>query len=128
MLPLWLTEIGSSTCAPITSSTAVIHTTGYLGNVNSNFWRRTMEKINYLHEQRSLDDSGREKPRSTAGVVTTRLLAVLVVVMVITSIVGFMIFDREGGNSAAAVASLAIGGASAVLGLLLGFLKAYLAS
>lgn len=37
MLPLWLTEIGSSTCAPITSSTAVIHTTGYLGNVNSNF-------------------------------------------------------------------------------------------
>ena len=87
-----------------------------------------MEKINYLHEQRSLDDSGREKPRSTAGVVTTRLLAVLVVAMVITSIVGFMIFDRQGGNSAAAVASLAIGCASAVLGLLLGFLKAYLAS
>jgi len=87
-----------------------------------------MKKINYLHEQRSLDDSGREKPRSTAGVVTTRLLAVLVVAMVITSIVGFMIFDRQGGNSAAAVASLAIGGASAVLGLLLGFLKAYLAS
>jgi hypothetical protein len=66
-----------------------------------------MKKINYLHEQRSLDDSGREKPRSTAGLVTTRLLAVLVVVMVITSIVG---------------------GASAVLGLLFGFLKAYLAS
>jgi hypothetical protein len=48
--------------------------------------------------------------------------------MVITSIVGFIIFDRQGGNSAMAVASLAIGGASAILGLLLGFLKAYLTS
>ena len=66
--------------------------------------------------------------RPTAGVVTARLLAVLVVAMVITSIVGFIAFDRQGGNSAMAVVSLAIGGASAILGLLLGFLKAYLSS
>jgi hypothetical protein len=57
-----------------------------------------------------------------------RLMAVLVVAMVITSIVGFIVFDRQGGNSAAAVASLAIGGSAAVLGLLFGFLKAYQAS
>jgi hypothetical protein len=48
--------------------------------------------------------------------------------MVITSILGFIASDRQGGNSAMAVASLAIGGASAILGLLLGFLKAYLSS
>jgi hypothetical protein len=52
-----------------------------------------------------------------AGVVTARLLAVLVLAMVLISIVGFMTFDRQGGNSAIAVASLAIGGASAILGL-----------
>jgi hypothetical protein len=57
-----------------------------------------------------------------------RLMAVLVVAMVITSIVGIIVFDRQGGNSAAAVASLAIGGSAAVLGLLFGFLKAYQAS
>jgi hypothetical protein len=78
----------------------------------------------------SLADSagGQKTKRPTAGVVTARLLAVLVVAMVITSIVGFIAFDRQGGNSALAVVSLAIGGASAILGLLLGFLKAYLSS
>ena len=40
-----------------------------------------------------------EKARSTAGVVVTHLLAVLVVVMVITSMLGFTVFDRQGGNS-----------------------------
>jgi hypothetical protein len=50
-----------------------------------------------------------------------------VVAMVITSIFGFTAFDRQGGNSAAAIASLAMG-ASAVLGLSFGFLKAYQAS
>jgi hypothetical protein len=45
--------------------------------------------------------------------------------MVITSILGFTAFDRQGGNSAAAIASLAIGAASAVLGMSVGFLKAY---
>ena len=48
--------------------------------------------------------------------------------MVITSILGFTTSDRQGGNSAAAIASLAIGAASAVLGLSFGFLKAYQAS
>ena len=67
----------------------------------------------------------REEGRLTATAVAARSLTVLVLVMVITSIVGFIVFDRQGGNSAAAVASLAIGGASAILGLLLGFLKAY---
>jgi hypothetical protein len=75
----------------------------------------------------SPDDStqGREEARSAAGVIAARLLAVLVVAMVITSILGFTAFDRQGGNSAAAIASLAIGAASAVLGLSFGFLKAY---
>jgi hypothetical protein len=66
--------------------------------------------------------------RSAAGVVVTRLLAVLVVAMVITSILGFTAFDRQGGNSATAIASLAIGGAAAVLGLLFGFREAHQAS
>jgi hypothetical protein len=91
-------------------------------------WRRTMNQSNHLAEHQATDDSGREKPRSTAGVITTRLLAVLVVALVIISITGFIIFDRQGGNSAAAVASLAIGASAAVLGLLLGFIKAYLTS
>ena len=80
--------------------------------------------------RQSLADSagGQKTKRPTAGVVTARLLAVLVVAMVITSILGFIASDRQGGNSAMAVGSLAIGGASAILGLLLGFLKAYLSS
>jgi hypothetical protein len=61
-------------------------------------------------------------------VIAARFLAVLVVAMVITSIFGFTAFDRQGGNSAAAIASLAMGAASAVLGLSFGFLKAYQAS
>jgi hypothetical protein len=76
------------------------------------------------------DDSsqGREKPRPTAGVIVTHLLAVLVAVMVIASMLGFTVFDRQGGNSATALASLAIGGAAAVLGLILGFREAHQAS
>jgi hypothetical protein len=75
----------------------------------------------------SLDEStrGREKARSTAGVIITRLLAVLVVVMVATSILGFTLFDRQGGNSATALVSLVIGGLAAVLGLITGFRKAH---
>jgi len=78
----------------------------------------------------SLDEStrGREKARSTAGVIITHLLAVLVVVMVVTSILGFTLFDRQGGNSATALVSLAIGGAAAVLGLIFGFREAHQAS
>jgi hypothetical protein len=78
----------------------------------------------------SLDEStgGREKARSTAGVIITHLLAVLVVAMVVTSILGFTLFDRQGGNSATALVSLAIGGAAAVLGLIFGFREAHQAS
>jgi hypothetical protein len=61
-------------------------------------------------------------------VIVTHLLAVLVVVMVIASMLGFTVFDRQGGNSATALASLAIGGAAAVLGLILGFREAHQAS
>jgi hypothetical protein len=75
----------------------------------------------------SFDDStgGPEKASSAPGVVVTRLLAVLVVAMVVTSILGFTLFDRQGGNSATALASLAIGGSAAVLGLILGLREAY---
>ena len=69
----------------------------------------------------------REKAGS-AGVVVTRLLAVLVVAMVVTSLLGFTLLDREGGNSATAIGSLAIGGSAAVLGLIFGFRKAHQAS
>jgi uncharacterized membrane protein AbrB (regulator of aidB expression) len=53
---------------------------------------------------------------------------VLVVVMVVTSMLGFTLFDRQGGNSATALVSLAIGGAAAVLGLTLAFREAHQAS
>jgi len=45
----------------------------------------------------SFDDStgGREKAVSAAGMVVTRLLTVLVVAMVVTSILGFTLFDRQ---------------------------------
>ena len=64
----------------------------------------------------------------SAGVVLTRLLAVLVVAMVVTSILGFTLLDRQGGNSATAIGSLVIGGSAAVLGLSFGFIKAHQAS
>ena len=65
----------------------------------------------------SLDEStrGRKKIGSTAGVIITRLLAVFVVGMVAASILGFTLFDRQGGTSATALVSLAIGGSAAVL-------------
>jgi hypothetical protein len=77
-----------------------------------------------------LDEStrGRKKARSTAGVIITHLLALLVVAMVITSILGFTLFDRQGGNSATALVSLAIGGAAAALGVIFGFREAHQAS
>ena len=78
----------------------------------------------------SLDEStrGRKKVASTAGVIITRLLALLVVAMVVTSILGFTLFDRQEGTSATALVSLAIGGAAAVLGLIFGFREAHQAS
>ena len=65
---------------------------------------------------------------ASAGVVLTRLLAVLIVAMVVSSILGFALLDRQGGNSAGAIGSLVIGGSAAVLGLIFGFLKAHQAS
>jgi hypothetical protein len=78
----------------------------------------------------SLDEStrGRKKVESTAGVIITCFLALLVVAMVVTSILGFTLFDRQEGTSATALVSLAIGGAAAVLGLILGFREAHQAS
>jgi len=90
--------------------------------------RRTPAHTCLLRHQysRSQDESAQEKPPTTAGVVVvTRLLAVLVVAMVVTSILGFTVFDRQVGNSTTAVASLAISSSAAVLGLVLGFVKAY---
>jgi hypothetical protein len=80
--------------------------------------------------QPSLDEStpGRKTVGSTAGVIITRLLAVLVVGMVVTSILGFTLFDRQEGTSATELLSMAIGGAAAVLGLIFGFREAHQAS
>ena len=61
----------------------------------------------------------------SVGVIITRLLAVLVVAMVAISILGFILFDRQGGNSATALVSLVIGGTAAVLGLIAGFREAH---
>jgi fumarate reductase subunit D len=57
-------------------------------------------------------------------VIITRLLAVLVVALVVTSVLGFTLFDRQEGTSATALVSLAIGGVAAVLGLIFGFREA----
>ena len=77
-----------------------------------------------LHES----TRGRKKVGSTAAVIITRLLAVLVVAMVVTSILGFTLFGGQEGTSATALVSLAIGGAAAVLGLIFGFREAHQAS
>ena len=69
-----------------------------------------------------------ENVRSTAGVIAARLLTVLLVAMVVIAILGLTLFDRQGGYSTTAIVSIAIGNSAAALGLILGFLKAYLAS
>lgn len=71
---------------------------------------------------------GMENARSAAGVVAARLLTVLLVAMVAIAILGLTVFDRQGGYSTTAIISVAIGNSAAALGLILGFLKAYLAS
>ena len=71
---------------------------------------------------------GRKKVGPTGGVIISRLLAALVVGMVVTSILGFTLFDRQEGTSATALVSLTIGGAAAVLGLIFGFREAHQAS
>jgi hypothetical protein len=69
----------------------------------------------------------RERARSATEVVAAPLLAVLVVALAVTSIVGLTIFGDH-GNAPAAVVAGAIGMSSAVLGLLFGFMKAYQSS
>jgi hypothetical protein len=60
-------------------------------------------------------------------VVAAPLLAVLVVALAVTSIVGLTIFGDH-GNTPVAILAGAIGMSSAVLGLLFGFMKAYQSS
>jgi hypothetical protein len=45
--------------------------------------------------------------------------------MVVTSMLGFTLFDRQGGNSTTTMVSLAIGASAAVLGLIFGFREAH---
>ena len=71
-----------------------------------------------LHRTRVRENSGR-----SAADVVARLLAVLVVAMVLTSIVGLTVVGDR--NTTAAVVAGVIGMSSAVLGLLFGYLKAY---
>ena len=66
----------------------------------------------------------RDKARSATEVIAAPHLAVLVVALAVTSIVGLTIFGDH-GNAPAAVAAGAIGMFSAVLGLLFGFMKAH---
>jgi hypothetical protein len=74
--------------------------------------------------QSDLSTREREKARSATEVVAAPLLAVLVVALAVTSIVGLTIFGDH-GNAPAAVAAGAIGMFSAVLGLIFGFMKAH---
>jgi hypothetical protein len=78
----------------------------------------------------TLGDSppGIENVRLAAGVVAARLLTVLLVAMVVIAIFGLTVFDRQGGYSTTAIVSVAVGNSAAALGMILGFLKAYLAS
>jgi ABC-type Fe3+ transport system permease subunit len=68
-----------------------------------------------------------ENAQSAAGVVAARLLTVLLVVMVVIAILGLTVFDRQGGYSTTAIVSVVIGNSAAFVGVILGFLKAYLA-
>jgi hypothetical protein len=55
--------------------------------------------ISLEHSSQHLSISSSAPPTtgSAAGVIAARVLAVLVVAMVITSIIGFTIFDRQAG-------------------------------
>jgi hypothetical protein len=67
----------------------------------------------------------RKTARSAPKVVAARLLAVLVVALVVTSIVGLTAF---GDHASASVLAGVAGMFSAVFGLLFGFVKAYQSS
>lgn len=62
----------------------------------------------------------RKKTRSAPGVILSRLLAVLVVAMVVTSIAGLTVFGDHSNVGAGVIGMFA-----AVLGLIYGFLTAY---
>ena len=69
----------------------------------------------------------RDKARSATEVIAAPHLAVLVVALAVTSIVGLKVFGDAGDASAALVAG-ALGMSSAASGLLFGFMKAYQSS
>jgi hypothetical protein len=71
--------------------------------------------------------SGGERVQSAAEVVAVRVLALITVVLFVTSIVGLTVFSQD-GNSTTAIVSGVIGICSAVLGFIVGFNKAYRAS
>jgi hypothetical protein len=74
-----------------------------------------------------LSTRGRTTARSATEVVAARILAVLLVALAVTAIVGLKVFGDHDNASAALVAG-ALGMSSAVLGLLFGFMKAYQSS
>ena len=77
--------------------------------------------------QTSLSTRERKTVRLAPKVVAARLLAVLVVALTVTSIVGMTVFGDQ-GNTPASVVAGAFGMSSAALGLLFGFMKAYQSS
>ena len=77
--------------------------------------------------QSDLSTREREKATSATEVVAARILAVLLVALAVTSIVGLKVFSDDGNASAALVAG-AFGMSSAALGLIFGFMKAYQSS
>ena len=80
-------------------------------------------------DQPTLGDSpaGMENAQSAAGIVAARLLTLLLVIMVVVAMLGLSLFDRQGGYSTTAIVSVVIGNSAAFVGVILGFLKAYLA-
>ena len=77
--------------------------------------------------QSDLSTREREKATSAAEVVAARILAVLLVALAVTSIVGLKVFG-DADNASAALVAGALGMSSAASGLLFGFMKAYQSS
>src|SRR5215204_157353 len=71
--------------------------------------------------------NGRKTAQSAAEVVGIRLLAILTVALFVTSIIGLIVFSRD-GNSTTAIVSGVIGISSALLGFIVGFHNAYRAT
>jgi hypothetical protein len=75
----------------------------------------------------NLSTRRRAKATSSAGVFAGRILAVLWVAVAVTSIVALKVFG-DNGNVPAALVAGAIASFSAVLGAIIGFMKAYQSS